>query len=654
MRLAPSYILLFFLIFLFSTSQAQDRRTDSLELVLKNPKLHDTTRLAYIGEVMDMYYTDAEKNYYYLNNLLGKIVLKHYSKKNHSSLHKVYTEWLSSYYCNLAAQCFHSNQQQKALAYHDKAIAVLRQIKSYDEMYVVYLVKASICIRIKKSNLAIPLIFASLKHFEKNPQKNSQQLAYVNSMLAHVYSEQKQYIKAIQYSQQSAHYNDVYYAENPVNHTLYLKALDLIHIAECYWQLKKYHQTISYCQKTTELARKVEAFTIVGLALSKEATAQMSLAHYDLAQKLFQEVLDMKTLSMANDDTAILTSMVGLGQLYYRKQNVALAQVYADKAYAMYHKTADINLKLKMVRLLYDVSLATQNYQKALDAYKQIQTMTDSSRILSAKNALAQQLLQYNYEKKELNLKLEAEKKNNWLIALSGLLLLLILGGVFYYRNSRQKQSIATLEKNQIKQKLLITQMNPHFIFNSVQNIRNLIDNHKNVDAVKYLDQFSVLTRQILENSNENYIALEEEVAMTENYLSIQQLLYNHKFDYTIRVEDNIDPESVFLPPMLTQPFIENAIKHGLSAVSKNGKIDIHFFLDAGKLFFEVTDNGKGFDATKSSSNHKSLAMTITKERLIGYTKNQDFIVQADNLKDQDEKVVGAKVRFEIPYIYEN
>jgi LytS/YehU family sensor histidine kinase len=119
-------------------------------------------------------------------------------------------------------------------------------------------------------------------------------------------------------------------------------------------------------------------------------------------------------------------------------------------------------------------------------------------------------------------------------------------------------------------------------------------------------------------------------------------------------VAQDIDVESVFLPPMLTQPFIENAIKHGLGLVSKNGKIDIHFFLDAEKLFFEVTDNGKGFDHNQTTSNHKSLAMTITKERLVGYTKNQDFVVQTDNLKDGDQKVVGAKVRFEIPYIYEN
>lgn len=105
---------------------------------------------------------------------------------------------------------------------------------------------------------------------------------------------------------------------------------------------------------------------------------------------------------------------------------------------------------------------------------------------------------------------------------------------------------------------------------------------------------------------------------------------------------------------MLAQPFIENAIKHGLSTTAANGKVDVHFFLKEEKLFFEVTDNGKGFGSETQVSNHKSLAMTITKERLVTYTKNKDFIVQTDNLVNTEGKVEGAKVVFEIPYIYEN
>jgi LytS/YehU family sensor histidine kinase len=141
---------------------------------------------------------------------------------------------------------------------------------------------------------------------------------------------------------------------------------------------------------------------------------------------------------------------------------------------------------------------------------------------------------------------------------------------------------------------------------------------------------------------------------MIQNYLSIQQLLYDNKFSYTVIVEEDIDVESVFLPPMLAQPFIENAIKHGLSNMAENGKIAVHFFLKENKLYFEVTDNGKGFGTHQTGSNHKSLAMTITKERLVNYTRNKNFVVRTDNIFNPDGKIKGAKVVFEVPYIYEN
>ena len=141
---------------------------------------------------------------------------------------------------------------------------------------------------------------------------------------------------------------------------------------------------------------------------------------------------------------------------------------------------------------------------------------------------------------------------------------------------------------------------------------------------------------------------------MIENYLSIQQLLYNNKFSFTIQVPETIDTDSFFLPPMLTQPFVENAIKHGLSNITENGKIAVLFYIKNEKLFFEVTDNGKGFSNSTKTNNHKSMAMAITKERLINYTQNKSFVVHTETLKSMDGNILGAKVLFEIPYLYEN
>ena len=347
-----------------------------------------------------------------------------------------------------------------------------------------------------------------------------------------------------------------------------------------------------------------------------------------------------------------------MGDFYYRKKEYSKADSYLSKALSIGKSIKNLQLQEGASELLFKTSSASKNFEKALEMHQFNDKLIDSSKTETAKNLLAQQELKYDFEKKELNYKLATEKKNaqknNVLIALSGFVLLLLLGGYFYYRNNKQKQAIMVLEKNQIKQKLMVSQMNPHFIYNSIDNIQGLIYNKQDDDAVNYLTKFSKLTRQILENSNENYISLAEEVEMIKNYAAIQQLLYGNKFNFKIEVENTIDTESLFLPPMLTQPFIENAIKHGLGNKTENGMINISFYLKENRLLFEVSDNGNGFDETKKQNNHKSLAMAITKERLVNYTKNKNFILQTENITDKDQNVIGAKVIFEIPYIYEN
>lgn len=700
------------LLFVFSASYSQDKIIDSLKVVLRNPKLHDTTRIRAISDVMDANYHDNyDKNYLYLNDMMGELALANYKKKNPFALHKVYAEWLGTYYSAVAADHSHKKRNQESLQYHNLAIETLRAVKSYDDMYVAYLNKAQLYTLIKEEDKAIPLLFASLKYFEKDPQRNLQQLPYALTMLSHVYRDQQKWEKSITYSLQAIKYYDLSYAQTPNNRTLSLKAGSYSNIANAYSKLKKYNETLEYCDKALLIAKKIKANAQTGLILARMADTYMKLSDFEQAKNLYQEVLDLKNLDPNGITVAV--SNHGMGILNFKKGDLAAAQSYAEKAFEISKKTSNVTLQKDVAGLLYDIYVAKNEHEKALAIYRFNEKISDSSQIQSSRNELAQQLLKYDFEKKELQqkivqdkkvadlkleaqnkaaaelsknklaqqqlsyefekkqlnekmvhgkkltaLKLDAEKKtaqkNTMLLGLSSLLVLISFGAYFYYRNSRQKQAINVLEKNQIKQKLLITQMNPHFIFNSVQNIRSLINNKQNDEAVDYLGKFSTLTRQILENSNENYISLDEEVQMIQNYLSIQQLLYDNKFGYTVIVADGIDAESIFLPPMLAQPFIENAIKHGLSNTRENGKIAVHFYLLENKLYFEVTDNGKGFDTEKTLSNHKSLAMTITRERLVTYTKNKDFVVQTDNLFNPDGRIKGAKVVFEVPYIYEN
>ena len=634
------------------SEQVRDKTIDSLQLVLQNPKLHDTTKLRVLSETMGNNYSLDDPNYYYLNSMMEKLALKNFRKKNPQELQDIYATSLGEVYSSSAIGEERKRNFTKAFAYIDKSIALYKLAKSYENMNFAIVTKGTLYSDIQEYEKAINCLFVPLKYFENSKEKNSANgVCYVQTYLGQIYLKQKKFEKSIEYYNKANRYYDKLPTMMPQD--MHARSYVYGNIGKCYAALEKYPEAISSYNQSIALAKQIGDQATVDNISGKIAYVKMKQLKFDEAEKILKEALKSEFHPVST-----VSNYLNLGELYYTKKDLGQAEIYLNKGLSLSKEYNQFELLKEASNLLYKVSSAKKDYKNALEMYVLHDKLVDSSKTETSKNALVQRQLKYDFEKKELKLKLQAEKKNatqsKWLIALSGLLLLVVLGGLFYYRNSRQKQAITVLEKNQIKQKLLITQMNPHFIFNSIQNIRGLINNNHNKEAVTYLEKFSKLTRQILENSNESYISLEEEVQMIDNYLTIQQLLYDNKFSFSIEVHDVIDPESIFLPPMLAQPFIENSIKHGLSNTSENGKINVHFYIKDEKLFFEVTDNGKGFDSSTTVSNHKSLAMTITKERLIGYTKNKEFNVETNNLLKADGTIEGAKVVFEIPYIYEN
>lgn len=377
-----------------------------------------------------------------------------------------------------------------------------------------------------------------------------------------------------------------------------------------------------------------------------------SLRYYEKSVKLQKQLGAKRELS---------NSYLNIGRIYYAKKDYEKALQIAKEGSAIAKELKLVSYQIDFSSLLSEIYYSIKEYKLAFESGQAHKTLSDS--VYDKENIDKLSQIKYKYAYKDTlnsaNKNVKTLKKTvqtidtqrKWLI-ISFICLLIVLGFVTALLKIRKVK----MQNQQLllEQKLLITQMNPHFIFNSIDNIQSLIYNKQDKEAVNYLNKFSKLTRQILENSTQNYISLAEEIEMIENYLVIQQLLYNNKFDYKLAVAEAIDTETLLLPPMLTQPFIENAIKHGLNNKTEKGKIDISFYLKGNKLFFNISDNGTGFDPSKKSDNHKSLAMTITKERLVNYTKNQDFVVQTDNIIDEDQNIIGAKVAFEIPYIYES
>jgi LytS/YehU family sensor histidine kinase len=199
--------------------------------------------------------------------------------------------------------------------------------------------------------------------------------------------------------------------------------------------------------------------------------------------------------------------------------------------------------------------------------------------------------------------------------------------------------------------------MNPHFLFNSLSSIQNFIIRKKPVEASDYLSRFSKLVRQILNNSVEEYVVLEDEIGSIENYLELQKIRYSNMFDYSIVVDNEIDPETILIPPMLAQPFIENSIEHGFKYKDGKGIMKIRFELNGSLIHFEVEDDGVGREKAKQISkgqnkDHRSMSTKITRDRLKVLKKRfgKKITLAITDLKDEKGNPVGTKVCFDIPF----
>ena len=245
-------------------------------------------------------------------------------------------------------------------------------------------------------------------------------------------------------------------------------------------------------------------------------------------------------------------------------------------------------------------------------------------------------------------------RQTKWItIGLASLVIFIILFALILIRQNRLRHSQQTLL---LQQKLLRTQMNPHFLFNSLTSIQNFIIREKPGMASDYLSRFSKLVRQILDNSLQDYIPLEQEIDTIENYLELQKVRYRDMFDYQIEVDKDIDPETVMVPPMLAQPFIENSIEHGFKNKGSKGHLRIRFISKDSLLRLEIEDDGIGREKAmeimqQSNKHHQSLATNITRERLSALNRKSrnKISLKIEDLTDDAGSPAGTRVTVDIP-----
>ncbi len=240
------------------------------------------------------------------------------------------------------------------------------------------------------------------------------------------------------------------------------------------------------------------------------------------------------------------------------------------------------------------------------------------------------------------------------------IILLALLAHFYRMSQLRKQEELKTLYNKKIGQleiKALRAQMNPHFLFNSLNSIRYYILKDENENASEYITKFARLLRLILRNSRQNQISLNDELHALEIYIDFEQMRFNRKFDYKINIADNINQEDIKIQPLTIQPFVENAIWHGLMPKKENGMLKVDINKKNGKLNIIIEDNGIGREkAAQIKKNNlfekKSYGLQITEERmsLMKSIRNKQSDFKIIDLYNDNNEPTGTKVeiRFEI------
>jgi LytS/YehU family sensor histidine kinase len=250
--------------------------------------------------------------------------------------------------------------------------------------------------------------------------------------------------------------------------------------------------------------------------------------------------------------------------------------------------------------------------------------------------------------------------KTWWFSICAGIFLAITIAFTFIFRvrqiKKREREKNELIRKiSQTEMQALRSQMNPHFIFNSMNSIQHYVLNNEPLNANKYLSKFSKLMRNVLEQSRQEQVALAEELETIKLYLEIESLRFEDKFSYHIHIDKNIEPEKIAVPPMIIQPFIENALWHGLMQKKGEQKLQVNIYTEHNQLCIEVEDNGVGREASEKNNpvhkNKESLGMKITKERLdlIGNLHNVKAETVIVDKFESDNTSAGTKAIVKIP-----
>ncbi|MGL2967495.1 tetratricopeptide repeat-containing sensor histidine kinase [Flavobacterium sp. XGLA_31] len=621
---------------------SQNSTLDSLRRVIRITKIDTAKVNIYNHLAFEMKESHIDSSFYYAVKAISLARKIHYTfgeangEVNQGNTYIITGDYGRAKKCFLSAQ---SIFQKLADSETDNKIFKTGLARSYASLGVIFSQESNYYVALENYQKA-------LKLYQETGQKSNISKAYNN--IGVVYKSQGNNPKALEYFKKALQLQ-----EETGEQTV---PVTLTNIGVIYAEQHQPATALTYYQKAERAFAKIN--NVRGHALlnnymgdyyQQQHDSEKAKTYYNLALAQYESIQNKFGASLA---------LYNLGQLYSDQQKYPEAMVYAQKSLDYAKAIGVLDQTFHSEKLVSELYGSLNNPAQSLIHYKNYIAARDSITNQENNKKFVQAEMNFEYQKREALLT-EQNKRQTQFTVFSILGALLLIGLILLFYNRQQVKRRLTLQKEvaEYEQKALHLQMNPHFVFNCLGSISSFIVQNGTDSALKYLSKFSKLMRLTLEYSKGAIIPIDKEIESLQNYLELEQLRFHNKFDFSIQSSDKVE-FNMGLPPLLIQPFVENAILHGLVPKESKGKIDVAFDVENGQLICTITDDGIGISKSKqmkahSVQAHQSMALEITKKRLeimeATISKSAQIDIQEIEI---DHEIAGTKVTLRLPIQY--
>jgi tetratricopeptide (TPR) repeat protein len=579
-------------------------------------------------------------------NELGENYIPLLKQYAHSARSRAYVSGEMKSYDFIGLEYRYKEIFDTAYFYHTKSLELALQEKDSTQLFYNYNNLGQVFRKQDNTDLAIEYFHKALTI--SDAVGNLRSSSYTMNALGTTLILQKDYDRAMQYFQRSSNIAK----QRNDSRTL---AYNYGSMGEIFLAKEQVDSAMYYFQISREML--VETGSDSGMGVAEHLIGKAYLAKKDFANAKEQFKLALTYHQKDNDLRYQSYCNCYLGEIAIAEKNFTVAARYLDLAKMQALKVNSLKNLMNVYTNFAEMYGALNQWEIAFGALQQSHIYADS--ILNEKSKKTIEALEIGFEtkKKEQQIELlsaENKLKNQRLragIILLGVLVVSIIM-ILYILQIRKRQAI--LVQNDLRQQVLRTQMNPHFIFNvlgSIQNFMMLNDTRK---ASNFLSQFASLIRATLNNSAAETISLADEIKMLRNYIELEKMRKTDNFNFEIIYDENMEIDFIQIPPMLIQPFIENAIKHGFKNMEHKGFLRLQITDKTSWVEFIIEDNGIGISKMeKRKTGHKSMAMNIFENRrkLIQQKYKKDFKFDIRNLNETNPKLSGVKITIGIPVL---